>query len=41
MVGPAVNGFQADMNKRLPYDPEGGQEAAGRGRLPERLRGRR
>ena len=22
MVGPAVRGFQADMNKRLPYDPE-------------------
>ena len=22
MVGPGVRGFQADMNKRLPYDPE-------------------
>ena len=22
MVGAAVHGFQADMNKRLPYDPE-------------------
>jgi peptide/nickel transport system substrate-binding protein len=22
MVGPGINGFQADLNKRLPYDPE-------------------
>ena len=22
MVGPGINGFQPDMNKRLPYDPE-------------------
>ena len=22
MVGPGVNGFDADLNKRLPYDPE-------------------
>ncbi len=22
MVGPGINGFQADMNKRLPYDAE-------------------
>jgi peptide/nickel transport system substrate-binding protein len=22
MVGPGINGFDADMNKRLPYDPE-------------------
>ena len=22
MVGPGVHGFQPDMNKRLPYDPE-------------------
>ncbi len=22
MVGPGINGFQADQNKRLPYDPE-------------------
>ena len=26
MVGAAVRGFQADMNKRLPYDPEGARK---------------
>jgi len=26
MVGPGINGFQADMNKRLPYDPEGAKK---------------
>jgi peptide/nickel transport system substrate-binding protein len=26
MVGAAVRGFQADMNKRLPYDPEGAKK---------------
>jgi peptide/nickel transport system substrate-binding protein len=26
MVGPGVRGFQADMNKRLPYDPDGAKK---------------
>jgi peptide/nickel transport system substrate-binding protein len=26
MVGPGVRGFQPDMNKRLPYDPEGAKK---------------
>ena len=32
---PGINGFHADQNKRLPTTP-GAEEAAGRGRLPER-----
>ena len=40
MVGAAVRGFQADMNKRPAVRPRSGEEAAGRCRLPERLRGR-
>jgi peptide/nickel transport system substrate-binding protein len=26
MVGPGINGFSADQNKRLPYDPEGAKK---------------
>jgi peptide/nickel transport system substrate-binding protein len=33
MIGPGNNGFTEDLNKRLPYDPEACEEAAGRCRL--------
>ena len=40
MVAPGINGFPADLNKRLPYDRRSREEAAGRSRLSERLRSR-
>ncbi len=40
MVGPGVRGFMPDMNKRAAVRSRGGEEAARRGRLSERLRGR-
>ncbi len=40
MIAPGINGFVPDMNKRLSFDPEALEEAAGRGRVSARLRSR-
>ena len=37
LVAPAIPGYAPEQDKRLPFDAEGGEEAAGRGRLSERL----
>jgi peptide/nickel transport system substrate-binding protein len=39
MVGPGINGWTAEQDKRLALRRRRREEAAGRRRLPERLRG--
>ncbi|NJN00654.1 MAG: hypothetical protein HC793_03400 [Aquincola sp.] len=36
-LSPMVDGSPAELDKRLPYDPARATQAAGRGRLPQRL----
>ena len=39
MVAPGINGFQPDLNKRLPYDAEAAKKLLADAGYPQRLRG--
>ena len=39
MVGPGINGFMPEQNKRLPYDPEAAKKLLAEAGYPQRLRG--